>query len=67
VYLKRILKTDPIIKNDIYIKSLLKSIDSFNDMQKAYILSQFMDAIFRDKNSISQVLSSNELWNDREK
>jgi len=36
-------------------------------MQKAYILSQFMDAIFRDKNTISQVLSSNELWNDREK
>lgn len=67
-FLERILRTDIFLKTDADTKELLKTFNkNLTIEQKAYIVAQFMDVIFKDKNSISQVLSSNLLWNDREK
>ncbi len=65
--LERILATDPILKKDKNIQNLLSKFKKVNPEQKAYILAQFEDVIFKDKNSISQVISDKDLWKWREK
>ncbi|MDD4151019.1 MAG: hypothetical protein PHR68_00160 [Candidatus Gracilibacteria bacterium] len=64
--LENILKTDPVLKKDSDIKKLLSKFKNVNPEQKAYILAQFEDVIFKDKNSIQEVLSDKKLWDSRE-
>lgn len=64
----QMLKTDPILKHDSATRDILKTFHNANltDINKAYIVAQFMDVIFKDKNSIYTVLSSDTEWKKRE-
>lgn len=63
--LLRLLKTDPLLKNDKQTVDLIKSFG--NDLtinKKAYVVSQFMDAIFKDKNTLKDIFDR--FWKARE-
>ncbi len=68
--LKTILKTDVILKNDKETKEILSKLDwlkSSDSATKSYVVAQFMDVMFKDKNSIEKVINTDTLWKGREK
>lgn len=66
IILTSILRTDPVLRNDKATKTMLKSLTQVTTEQKAYVVAQFMDVMFKDKNSIKTVLTTDDLWQGRE-
>gem|GEM_PF-1706230 len=59
-YLRSILATDPILKpsRNPKTRNMITLFDAIqNETGKAYIIAQFMDVIFADKRTVSEVLS----------
>lgn len=65
--LTKILKTDVLLRNDAETKALLKKFSSLWSDQKAYVMAQFMDVIFKDKNPIETVVRTDTEWKNRER
>lgn len=65
--LTKILKTDVLLRNDGDTKQLLKKFSTLWSEQKAYVMAQFMDVIFKDKNPIETVVRTDSEWKNRER